>query len=365
MNSKRLLERFLRYIACDSESRKEGKFCELVETDLKAIGFEVSRDEVGARCGSDGWNLFATLPGVGEPLLFSAHMDTVSPGVGIRPVMENGVIRSSGDTILGADDKSGIVAILEAAQSILEQGVEHRPVEVLFSICEELGLLGSKNADYSRIKSKEAVVLDSGTNGSVINQSPSNTHLYITVNGKSAHAGVAPDKGIHALKAAAKAISMIDCGFVDEHTVMNIANMLSPGKTNVVPDRATFDMEIRSFDKALLEAHIARVEETVKAACQEYGATYEITREDLFDALHVPEGSPLLKRLLEAYGALGVELTVEKTYGGSDATWLFQNGIDALNVGTGMTDAHALSEHIAVKDLETTTLAMERMMRAD
>ncbi|MDL2258902.1 M20/M25/M40 family metallo-hydrolase [Eubacteriales bacterium OttesenSCG-928-K08] len=365
MKSDRLLERFLKYIACDSESRYEKEFCEMVEADLKLIGFTIYRDEVGPACGSNGWNIFATLPGVGEPILFSAHMDTVSPGNGIKPVIKDGVIYSSGDTILGADDKSGIAAILEAVQSTLEEGVEHRPVEVLFSVCEELGLLGAKNADYSRIKSKEAVVLDSGKNGSIVNQAPANTHLYITINGKSAHAGVAPHEGIHALKAAAKAISQIDCGFVDDFTVMNVANLLSPGKTNVVPDSATFDMEIRSFKKELLEEHIASVEKRVKAACEEFGATYKIVREDVFDALHVPEDRPILKRLLDVYEKLGVNVTVEKTYGGCDATCLFNNGIDALNVGTGMADAHSLNEHITIKDLENTTLAMKLIIRAD
>ena len=149
MNKQRLLDRFLRYINCPSESGSERSFCELIEQELSALGLEVKRGEVGEKCGSNGFNLYAFLPGDGEPLLLSAHLDTVSPGVGIRPVIEDGVIRSSGDTILGADDKSGVAAILEALETLHEGGLAHRPVEVLFSICEELGLLGAKYADYS------------------------------------------------------------------------------------------------------------------------------------------------------------------------------------------------------------------------
>lgn len=365
MNSTRLLERFLSYVSCGSESENERAFCEMIEAELKKIGFTLYRDEVGGACNSNGWNVFATMPGEGMPLLFCAHLDTVAPGVGIRPVVDDGVIRSGGDTILGADDKSGVAAVMEAAQSVLEQGLPHRPLEVLFTICEEVGLKGSKHADYSRIKSKQAVVLDSSAGNSIINRAPANTHLYVTIHGKSAHAGVAPEQGVHALKAAAQAVAAIDCGFVDAHTVMNIANLQAPGKTNIVPDKATFTMEIRSFEKALLEAHIQRVGEVVKAACAHYGATYDIRREDMFEVLCVPDSSPLIKRLMRVYKSLGMDMQLAPTYGGSDTTWLFHHGIDALNIGTGMVDVHALTEHIAMKDLETTALAMERLMQAD
>ncbi|MDL2236001.1 M20/M25/M40 family metallo-hydrolase, partial [Christensenellaceae bacterium OttesenSCG-928-L17] len=188
MDKARLLERFLRYIACESESGNEQQFCEMIEADLNKVGFAVYRDKVGNRCNSNGWNIFATMPGEGEPLLFSAHLDTVSPGAGIRPVVKDGVIYSDGSTILGADDKSGVAAILEAAESLVERNARRRPVEVLFTVCEEVGLKGSQYADYSNIKSKEAVVLDSSTLRGIINRAPANTHLYITVHGKSAHA---------------------------------------------------------------------------------------------------------------------------------------------------------------------------------
>lgn len=362
MNSKRLLQRFLRYISCDSESKNERQFCEMMEAELKAVGFETARDEIGGKIGSNGFNLYGWLPGEGTPILFSCHMDTVTPGVNIQPVVVDGVVRSGGDTILGADDKSGIAAVLEAVESIREQKKAHRPVEVLFSVCEELGLLGAKHADYSRIKSKQAIVLDGGLINSVDNQSPANMHLYFAITGKSAHAAAEPEKGIHALKAAVQAIANIPCGYVDDLSVMNVANLLAPGKTNVVPDKATFDMEIRSFSEERLNEHARNAEEAVKAACEAYGAQYTLTSEKLFGILHVPAESPLAKRLAAVYRELGIELKLERTYGGCDATWLFSHGIDALNIGTGMQDPHGLSEHIAISDLELTTKAVELMM---
>ena len=334
MNKQRLLDRFLRYINCPSESGSERSFCELIEQELSALGLEVKRGEVGEKCGSNGFNLYAFLPGDGEPLLLSAHLDTVSPGVGIRPVIEDGVIRSSGDTILGADDKSGVAAILEALETLHEGGLAHRPVEVLFSICEELGLLGAKYADYSLFHSKQAIVFDSSANGAVVNRSPANVVLHIAFQGKSAHAGVAPEQGIHALKAAAEAVSHIPCGHVDELTVMNVANFLAPGKTNVVPAQASFDMEIRSFEEETLQKHLRETEQAVKDACEKFGTQYTLSLDRHSDVLYVPEDCKLVTDLFEVYRRLGAEPFCKSTYGGCDATWLFANGIDAVNVGS-------------------------------
>ena len=363
MNTTRLTERFFRYVSCDSESKNERKFCELIESELKGLGLSVTRDEVGEKCGSNGWNIYASLPGEGEPILFSSHMDTVPPGVGIRPVIRDGVIYSSGDTILAADAKSGIAAIMEAIETVKETNTAHRPVEVLLSVCEELGLLGAKYADYSGIKSKQAVVLDSSVQGSMINNAPAKVELYAEITGQAAHAAINPDKGINAVKAAAAAIAQIPCGMVDECTVMNVANFLSPGKSNVVPEKASFNIDLRSFDTQRLEEHIAKIEAALKSACQEIGATYKLEIDRQCDIMLVPPDRPLISRLREVYESLGVRPELQKTYGGSDATWIFHNGIDAINIGTGMTDVHSTGEHISVADLETLTKIVLEMMR--
>lgn len=349
INTERLVERFLRYVACDSESGDEQRFCLLMEDELKALGLTVSRDQAGEACGSNGWNVYGLLPGIGEPVLLCAHMDTVAPGKGIVPVVgDNGIIRSSGDTILGADDKSGVSAILEALETIIESGRPHRPVEVLFTICEEVGLLGSRNADYSRLSSREAVIFDSGDVEGIINQSPSNVVLHVQVTGKSAHAGVEPERGIHALKAAAEAVAQIPCGHVDEITVMNVSNFLSPGKTNVVPDAASFDMEVRSFSEERLQEWINKIRAILDKACAPIGASYTLESERHASALHVPEDSHLMRKLFDACRRMGLTPTAECIFGGSDATWLFANGIDAVNLGSGMMDIHGLGEGCCV-----------------
>ena len=273
MNPDRLVRRFMRYVQCDSESGHEQAFCRLLEEEGARLGVNFWRDPVGERAGSDGWNLGASIPGTGSPVLFSCHLDTVAPGRGIQPVVADGVIRSGGETVLGADDKSGVAAVMEALESILESGKPHRPVELLFSVCEEVGLKGAKYADYSRFASKEALVLDNDAPGLINHRAPANVHLHIQVQGRAAHAAVSHGEGIRALKAAAAAIAQIPCGAPDGDTVMNVANFLAPGPTNVVPAQASFDMEIRSFVEEKLQGYIQQTRQALDAACGQYGAS--------------------------------------------------------------------------------------------
>jgi len=362
MNAQRLLDRFLKYVKCSSESRNELEFCLLVEDELKKLGFEVYRDEVGHNFGSNGFNIIAYLDGKGEPMLFSCHLDTVTPGIGVNPVIKDGIIYSDGTTILGSDDKSGIAAVLEAAESIIEENKEHRPIEIMFSLCEELGLWGAKFADYTKIRSKTALVLDSGLNDCIINKAPAQMKMHFDIFGKASHAGAAPEKGIHALKAAADAVYNIPCGHVDDFTVMNISNFISEGPTNVVAANASFDMELRSFDDDLFEEHFKKVVETVKASCEKYGATFEYSHEKHSDSIYIPEDTPFVQDMLKKFEELGRPCQLVKTMGGCDMTWLVANGIQAVNIGTGMQEAHSVTEHIAIADLEYTAKFVESIM---
>ena len=365
MNEQALVDRFIRYVTCESEFRRERGFCELLEGELQALGMNPQRQEVGEACGSDGFNLFASLPGEGEPILFCAHMDTMEPGVGIKPVISEGVIRSGGSTILGADDKAGIAAVLEAIAEIKAAQKSHRPVEVLFTICEEAGLLGAKYADYSPVHSKQAVVLDTGTMGCIIHMQAANIRLAVTIKGKSAHAGVSPELGIHALKTAAEAIAKMRCGHLGENTVMNVANLLSPGATNAVPDIATFDIEMRSHSPEELAFLLDQTKAQIEEACRVYGAACTIQEIPISDPLVVPADHPLIMRLTAAMAKVGLTASVERTFGGCDATWLSANGIAAVNIGIGMKDAHSLDENIAIADLVTTAKLLELLMLAD
>lgn len=364
MNAARLFERLLRYIACDSESGDEGAFCTLLEAELRCLKLPVFRDGAGVLCGSNGGNLYASLPGVGEPILFCAHMDTVSPGKGIYPVLdEDRVLYSGGDTILGADDKSGIAAVMEMLETLLESGLCHRPIEVLFTICEENGLRGARHADYSRLRSRQAVVLDSGRPHVIINRTPIHESWHVRISGKSAHAGVAPEKGIHTLKAAAAAVAEIPCGRVDEATMMNVGSFLSPGSTNLVPAEANFDLEIRSHEEARVQYWSNEIASALERACVSMGAHHTVTKERHTGLLYVPEDSKLIRDLVDAYRELGLEAVLARGFGGSDASLLFSHGIEAVNIGTGMRNIHSLEESIPMSDLERVTKLIFKLVQ--
>lgn len=363
MNKDRLLERFLRYVKTDSESGAERQMCELIEKELEALGMEVWRNEIGERFGSNGFNVCARMEGEGEAILLSSHLDTVTPGKGVTPVIKDGVIRTLGDTVLGGDDKSGVAAIMEALQSVKESSDAHRTIEVLFSISEETGLYGSRNADYSKFTAKAAAVFDSGEHESVINRAPAHIVMKVEITGKAAHAGLAPEEGVHALKAAAAAAAKIPCGNVDDITVMNVANFLAPGKSNIVCDRASFEVEIRCFEEQGLKARIEETENIIKAAAEEYGAQYEIKIDTHSGVLYVPEDSEILKTVLKGYEELGISAVPEKTYGGSDASSITAAGIPALNLGTGMSDVHTVGEYLKIEDMEIACRIAERLMK--
>jgi len=164
INKKRLLDRFLSYVQIDSPTKSERKFAEYLKSEMEEIGLDVCMDDAGEKVGSDSGNLIGKLKGntQGETILFSAHMDTVSPGIGIKPVIRDGVIYSDGTTVLGADDKAGIAAILEGVETIIEKNIAHGDIEIVFSIYEEGGLYGAKNLDYENLKAKTGFVFDSG-----------------------------------------------------------------------------------------------------------------------------------------------------------------------------------------------------------
>lgn len=365
MSTERLVKSFCSLVKTGSETGHEREFCIELEKALIEAGFEVERDEdAGSKCESDGFNIYGYLPGEGEGVLLSCHTDTVTPGNNIIPVERDGVIYSQGDTILGSDDKSGIAEIIEAVLRLRESGTKHRPVEVLFSLSEEVGMLGSRYADYGKIKSKCALVLDSEDIGEVVNSAAANIVMSFTFSGRTAHAGICPENGIHALKAAIYAADRIPVGHVDEISVQNISNFLSPGATNIVADKASFDMEFRSYDEDTVQKHIADALAVMKEACEKFGTTFEYTSERHSGAFTVDPESQFIKDVFSAYERAGIRPYLSKTLGGCDASNIALHDIAVVNIGTGMRDVHTTDENISIKDMEDSTRFLCELLKA-
>src|SRR5262245_55086150 len=201
----RLQEFFLELVRIDSPSRREGRIAARLARELAALGAEAIFDGAGPALGGETGNLIARLPGTADApaLLLCAHMDTVSPGEGVRPVVEDDVIRSDGTTVLGGDDKSGVALICECVRVCRERGVRHPPLDVVLTICEEVGLLGARHLDTSLLRARRGLVFDSDAVGCAFTRAPGANHFDVVVRGRAAHAGMAPERGVSAIRIAA------------------------------------------------------------------------------------------------------------------------------------------------------------------
>ena len=354
MNQERLIKRFMDYVQIDSETLNEGAFDDFLVSELEQLGFEVSKDDAGSKIGSNGYNIYAYKSGSieAEPIAFSCHTDTVKPGIGIKPILEDGVIRSSGDTILASDDKAGIAAIMETMTELNETQEAHRPIEIIFTIAEEGGLRGAKNLEYSRIRSKKAIILDSsGSVGNIVVKAPAQDKIFATFKGKPAHAGIEPEKGISAIQVAAAAITKMNLLRIDEETTANIGTLVAESATNIVCPSAKFIGEARSLDNDKLKKQTDHMVACMKEAAAEFGTTVEVNVESMYSAFSIPADDAFLLEIRAILEALQFKVKLASTGGGSDANIFNQRGIKAINLGTGMTGAHTLEEHITVKDL--------------
>ena len=358
INEERLLERFLRYIQIDSPTLFEREFADVLVAELTELGVEVEMDNAGELTGSNSGNVIARVKGTtgGESILFSSHMDTVSPGIGIKPEIRDGVIYSDGTTILGGDDKAGIAAIMEALTVVKEENIEHGDIEILFSIYEEGGLKGSKHLDYSKMNSKYGFVFDSGGDpGQIITQGPAQVKINAEFIGKPAHAGVAPEEGVSAISIAAEAISNMKLLRIDEETTANIGMIIGGGPTNIVTDRVRIEAEARSLDNDKLQAQTDHMVQCIKDAQAKYGtAEAEIEVVHAYSAFKVEEDSKVVEYAKQALENAGLTPFLAKSGGGSDTNNLNGNGIMAINFGIGEKKPHTLEEHLHIKDLNST-----------
>lgn len=347
LNPDRLVQTFLDLIRIDSPSGHEAEIGRHLRTRLEALGLEVEMDVAG--------NLVGRTPdgrGSGEGLLLSAHMDTVGADRGITPVIRDGVIYSDGTTILGADDKSGLAAVLEALAVLRERGLPHPPLEVAITVGEELGLYGARQLDTGRLRSRHGIVLDAGGPiGHVVVSAPSQDNIRLTVHGVSAHAGTQPEKGINAIRVAAEAIAAMPMGRIDAETTCNVGIIEGGTARNIVPDRAKVVGEARSRDNAKLEALTARIVKAFQEAAERHGARLEADVNRTYNTYHLAESDPIVQAVAGAARSLGHEVQLRASGGGTDANIYTAAGLPCVVISTGMTQVHTVHEHIAIADL--------------
>lgn len=355
INKERVLNEFLEMIQIRCSTLQEREIADLLKGRLAALGMEVTEDNVGEKLGGTAGNVYGYLPGTvqGAPrVLLSAHMDCVEPCSCVKPVIENGIIKSSGDTILGSDDKAGIVPILEALRVLKEQNLPHGDVQVVFTVAEEGGVNGSKNMDPALLKADLGFILDSsGAPGKIITMAPGQNKIKVVVHGKTAHAGLAPEDGINAIVLAGKALAELKEGRIDEETTANVGIIKGGQATNIVPDRVEITCEARSRNTAKMEAQTKLMCETFEKVVTANGGKVDITVSKAYDPYVHTEDAPVLAVAKEAAESVGLAPKFEGTGGGSDANFFNNYGVPSAVLGVGMSKVHTKEEFIKEEDL--------------
>jgi tripeptide aminopeptidase len=359
MNGRRLRKTFLDLLHINAPSKKEKPVADYVKAALRDVADEWFEDRASAAIGSNANNLVFRLRGThpkAPALALLAHMDTVEPTPRIQIRRRGTVVQTDGSTVLGADDKAGIAAMIEAARSLVRRRRRFGTLELVFSVAEEVGLLGVEHLGYELIESRLGLVLDSNTPvGSIVTSAPSSDRVEVRIRGRKAHAGIEPEKGVNAITVAAKAIARLKQGRLDEETTANIGRIDGGTATNVVPDEVLVQGEARSFCEQKLARWMAHVKRSFLKAAEAAGAQVQIETQRAFTTFHVPKAHRLVRAAARGARAVGRRAKLLRSGGGSDANVFNGHGITSVVLGLGYKNPHTKQESIDLVELEAAT----------
>jgi tripeptide aminopeptidase len=360
INQERIKNLLLELVRIDSISREERGVAERIKQICEEMGAEVEIDDAGEKVGGNTGNVIARFPGTiagAEAIMMSAHMDTVVPGRGVKPIVEGDIIRTDGSTVLGGDDKSGCAVIIETIRCLQEQNIPHAPIDAVFSICEEVGLLGAKHLDLSKVRAKYGIVFDSDDPGFLFTKGPSANHFEFKIYG---------------LKIAAEGVAAMKLGRIDEETTANIGVIQGGEATNIITNLVTLKGEARSLDDAKLEEQTRHMVKCLEDAAAKYEVTVdgvttrgrvesEVSRE--YYAMDVSDDSRVVRLVKQAGARMGLKVETMSSGGGCDANIFNKRGIECANLGTGMRAIHTVKEWLDVKDMYASAEMTLEIMR--
>ncbi|WP_010251544.1 M20/M25/M40 family metallo-hydrolase [Acetivibrio cellulolyticus] len=358
INRQRMVDEFLELVRIDSLTFKEREMADRLKIKLDDMGFSVEEDDAGKKIGGNAGNLICKIAGNKNApgVLLMAHMDTVVPGIGKKPIVDGNIIKSDGSTILGGDDVAGIECILEAIRVLKEKKVPHGDIFIAFTVAEEGGLWGAKNLDTDRINAKFAFVMDDGGSiGHVAITAPSQNKIDVVITGMAAHAGIEPEKGVSAIQIAAEAISGMKLGRIDDETTANLGIISGGQATNIICERLEIKAEARSRNMVKLETQTKHMKDCFEKAAEKFGGKVEFKSELLYPSFSIGEDDDIIKILKEASNKVGIELKLEATGGGSDTNIINEKGIEAVDISVGMDKVHSVEERICIDDMVKAT----------
>ena len=353
----RLIEEFMELVKVDSETGHEEEIAVVLKKKFGDLGLQVVEDDSKERTGHGAGNLIVTMEatagGTAPKLFFTCHMDTVTPGKGIKPVLhEDGWITSDGTTILGSDDKAGLAVLLEAIKVLQEENIAHGQIQFVITAGEESGLLGARCMDPKYLDADLGYAIDSnGEIGAIAVAAPTQAKMKMKIYGKSAHAGVNPEDGISAIQVASKAISRMKLGRLDHETTANIGKFAGGGATNVVCDYVELDAEARSIVQDKVERQIEHMREALESAVKECGATCEFISEIVYPAFNFGEQDEVVQLAQRAIAGMGLSSRTFHSGGGSDANIFNGMGVPTVNLALGYEHIHTTKERIRADDM--------------
>ena len=359
MNNQRLIDLFLDVAKINALSGNEKPLADYIKSFLSNLGYRVSEDNSQEFTNSNTGNLICKI-GSGGNFVMLSHMDTARPTGNVKPIILDDKIISSGDTVLGVDNRAGVSVLLYTLEKISNEKISVKDFTVAFTTCEETTLFGSKNLGING-EIKNGFIFDSGYRpGNFIYSACGAIGLKIKIIGKASHSGIAPEKGINSMQAAVKAISQLPLGRIDEETTMNIGTLSSGSAVNVIPEITELEGEVRSFNMKKAEDNFNLLVNIFKNEAEKIGAKIEIKYFWDFVPYTINESSYVYKEVVRAIKNVGLEPTPKISLGGSDANSLNGRGIESINLGIGAQNPHSNDEFIFIEDLvKSAEIALE------
>lgn len=351
-----IVDLLLQLIAINSKSKNENKLGDFVVKKLNNIGISAKTDSTGKKIGGNSGNIFASIKGRNKripTILLNAHLDTVETGNGKNIKVNREKITGNGKFPFGADDKVGIAVILETLKKIKEDNLEHGNIEILFTVAEEIGLLGAKYFDYKKSRANIAYILDShGKTGHIVRGAPTQRSLNFKFRGKAAHAGVEPEKGKNSIVAASKAISKMKIGRIDKDTTANIGKIEGGQARNIVPEITTVQGEARSHDNTKLSKLISEMVAISEEEAKNHKCEIETEIIDEYQGYNWESENEVIRRAVSAAKKVGIKPKLTITGGGSDTNIFNEKGLQSVAISVGYENPHSADEIVHIAEMK-------------
>lgn len=371
MKKERLLDNLVEMLKIHSPSKKEGEYAKYLINLLKEMGASIYLDEGYLQYGGDSPSIIAKFPGdiEGDGVTLAAHMDVIEPNLNVEPIIEGNIIKTDGSTTLGGDDKGGIASIIEALRTIKEEKISHKDIYVVLTPCEEVGMLGAKYFNWNKVPhdmlpSKNMIVVDNaGDAGIIAHSAPSKYDIEISFQGRKAHAGIEPEKGINAISIASYALSHMNIGRIDDLTTSNISTINSEFPSNVVPDICRITGEVRSHSEAKILEIIDSYKKLCDEAIEKFGGNYKLHYKCDYPVLKPKDDLKFAREFAKVYEEINVPSELKVIGGGSDSNIFAEQGFNSIIIGVGMNEVHTVEEYLEIDELLKTTEAIVRYIK--